>query len=75
VITDMISHGQAASGGHRDEGEGRQRHDARTRRDQHDRQERIEPELDQRIPGGMEGRGEQHDAEDERVHSATICSP
>ena len=66
-MTEAISHGHAASGGIGTNGQQRQSDDAGQRRDQHDREKRIEPDLDQRIPRGVAGRSQQNDGEDERV--------
>ena len=75
VITEAISHGQAASGGTGTNGSSGSDTMPGHRGDQHDREERIEPDLDQRVPRGMERGGKQNGGEDERVHRRLSFHP
>ena len=64
--TEASSHGQAAAtGGAHDEQE-RQADRRAGEIDHRQPQKRIAAMLDQRVPGGVQGRGTEHDGEDER---------
>ena len=56
-------------GRHADERQEHQRHHAGAERDQRRGRERVEPDLDQRIPAGVAERGEQNGEENEVFHA------